>query len=465
MENTLFDSAIEHWRLNKGNGTVIIPMVDDSPFMYNILLKLYQKKNDMVTLIVVNNYYDRIKVIKILTESTDTALNGFFESLIANKYIRIFSADYVKANIKTMALSATILYHCDTINDTIFDILNNSKFKLVMLDKLKLSSTVITKLFNICPLIDDFKQQYVDELRTSTPVEELQVGVSIPETSEEFKLLEYYDKYIKDCIAIFGSIDNIQYARVGNPSIGMSAAQFCQQLALENGWNDRLDMSIEINARIDEFYNPNAIRDRANDVYNKMRERKHLLADYVGKLHEIYSIIKEHDGEKILIISKYGNFAADITKYINLCAGKEICGNYHDNVEPIPAFTLEGEPILVKSGMFKGQQKLYHAKAQKSYNEARFNAGLINVLSTSNSPDKTLNIEVDLIIITSPECEDIESYKYRLNNVYYRNNLIKLYTLYIINSSEDKKRQNVPISATRKVTEKSNQNSNFIIAD
>jgi hypothetical protein len=465
MENTLFDSAIEHWRLNKGNGTVIIPTVDDSPFMYNILLKLYQKKNDMVTLIIVNNYYDRIKVIKILTESTDTALNGFFESLIANKYIRIFSADYVKANIKSVALSVTILYHCDAINDTMFDILNNSKFKLVMLDKLKLSSGVITKLFNICPLIDDFKQQYVDELRTSTPVEEIQVGVSIPETSEEFKLLEYYDRYIKDCIAIFGSIDNIQYARTGNPSIGMSAAQFCQQLALENGWSDRLDMSIEINARIDEFYNPNAIRDRANDVYNKMRERKHLLADYVGKLHEIYSIIKEHDDKKILIISKYGNFAADVTKYINLCAGKEICGNYHDNVEPIPAFTLDGEPILVKSGLLKGQQKLYHAKAQKSYNEARFNAGLINVLSTSNSPDKTLNIEVDLIIITSPECEDVESYKYRLNNVYYRNNLIKLYTLYIINSSEDKKRQNVPISATRKVTEKSNQNSNFIIAD
>lgn len=465
MENTLFESAIEHWRLNKGNGTVIIPTIDDSPFLYGILLKLYQKKNDISILIVVNNYTERINVIKILTETDNVGLNDFFKSLIDSKYIKIFSYDYIQANVKNMTPSVTILYHCDTIWESTLNILEKSKFKLVMLTKLGMPSEVIAKLFNICPLIDDFKQQYIDELRTSTPVEEVQVGIAIDESSEEFKLLEYYDKYIKDCISIFGSLDNIQYAKNGNPAIGLSAAQYCLQLANDNGWNEYLDMSIEINARIDEVYNPNAIRDRANDVYNKMRERKHLLSDYKGKLHEIYSIIQEHSDAKILIISKYAQFANEITDYINLRSGKEICGNYHEKVEPIPAFTLDGEPILVKSGMLKGQQKLYYAKAQKSYNEARFNAGIINVLSTSNSPDKDLNIEVDIIIITSPECEDIESYKYRLNKLTYRRNLISLYTLYIINSSEDKKRQNAVISANHSICEKSNEKCNFIIAD
>lgn len=144
----------------------------------------------------------------------------------------------------------------------------------------------------------------------------------------------------------------------------------------------------------------------------------------------------------------------------------DICGNYHDNVDPIPATTIEGNPIFVKSGPHKGERRMLAAKAQRSFNEERFNAGYINVLSTNNSPDKDLNIPVDIVIITSPECEDIESYLYRLSNI-RPSSYIKLYSIYVTNSAEEKKLQNKTLSETHTIEEnvKNENNCNFIIAD
>ena len=173
----------------------------------------------------------------------------------------------------------------------------------------------------------------------------------------------------------------------------------------------------------------------------------------------------------ILIINKFGEFAAKVTKYINDMSETEICGNYHDRVDPIPAINIAGTPVYVKSGPQKGERKMLAAKAQKTLNEARFNAGYINVLSTNNAPDKDLCVPVDIIIITSPLCEDIESYIYRLSNVVYQNNSIKLYSLYIKDTIEEKRLKNKTISKTHILTENtqksenSDENFDFVIAD
>ena len=86
----------------------------------------------------------------------------------------------------------------------------------------------------------------------------------------------------------------------------------------------------------------------------------------------------------------------------------------------------------------------------------------INVLSASNTPDKELNIPVDIIIITSPQCEDIESYIYRLSNVRYTTNVIKLYTLYIKDSVEEKKLDAKQISETHILIEGTEKNEKII---
>jgi hypothetical protein len=107
------------------------------------------------------------------------------------------------------------------------------------------------------------------------------------------------------------------------------------------------------------------------------------------------------------------------------------------------------------------------AKAQKTYNEFRFNNNIINVLSTNNAPDKDLQIPVDIIILTSPECEEIKSYLYRLSNITYPNNEIQLYTLYIMNTAEETKLNNKDVSNNHEIINNSNNEniSDFIVVD
>lgn len=453
--STLFINAIDHWRDNKGIGTALIPApLNDKAMILGVLQKIYSKTPNFITLIVVNNFVERTEIIEYLTTQDDEENNNEFKKLINNKLIKIFTINFIQNGNLALLHNLIIVYHCESICDKLFTILNKTKFRLVVLNNLKLSAEDIAKLYTVCPLLDDFKQNEIDAIRTSTPVEEMRISIEIPSDTEDYRLLQYYDEYISTSINIFGSFDNIEYARVGDKKCNISATQFCYNLALENGWSESLDMNIDLNVQIDNLYNPASIHDRAMQTYEIIRYRNRFLANYKSKLDKILEIVKEHSNEHILIINKFSEFAAKVTEFINDMSENEICGNYHDNVDLIPASDINGNPIYYKSGPLKGERKTFAAKAQKTYNEQRFNLGRINVLSTNNAPDKNLNIPVDVIIITSPQSEDIESYIYRLSNVYYPNKKIILYTLYIKDSVEEKRLQNKTISETHILSNK-----------
>ena len=111
------------------------------------------------------------------------------------------------------------------------------------------------------------------------------------------------------------------------------------------------------------------------------------------------------------------------------------------------------------------------AKAQKTMNEQLFNIGKLQVLSTNSAPDKDLSANVDIVIITSPQCEDIKSYMYRLSNVYYPNGTIKLYSLFIKDSLEEQRLSSKPLSELHRIVNKCENsvivenNSDFVIVD
>lgn len=468
----LFEDAINHWRDAKGIGTALIPPpLNDKIMILGVLQRLYSKNPDIISLVVVNNFTERREIIEFLTSQEDEENNAEFKKLISDKKIKIFSSNFIENDKFNMRVNVAIVYHCDEIGNNMYRLLSNSKFRLVVLNRLNLSNNDIARLYAVCPLLSDFKQSEIDSLRTSTPVEEMRIGIDIPEDSKDYKLLQYYDEFITTSLNIFGSFDNIQLARNGYAKANISATQFCYNLALENGWNENLDMSIELNLKIDEMYNPASIRERATKTYEVIRNRARLVSSYDAKLDEILKIVIDNPDKHILIINKYGEFAAKITDFINNMLQKEVCGNYHDRVDPIPASDINGNPIFIKSGKNKGERKMMAYQAQKTFNEQRFNLGFINVLSTNNTPDKELCIPVDIIIITSPLCEDVESYIYRLSNVTYTTNVIKLYTLYIKNSIEEKKLETKQISETHilidngQKNEKINENFDFVVAD
>lgn len=470
--NALFINAIDHWRDVRGKGTAIIPPpLEDKAMILGVLQRVYGKSNSVSTLIITDNFNQRSELIEYLTNQDDEDNNKEFKRLIDEKFIKIFTIKLVENDNFNMTPFLTIVYHIDEVCKNLISLLNRTKFNLIVLNRLSITGEDLNKIYSIAPLLNDFKQNELDAIRVSTPVEEMRIGVNMPTDSDDYKLLEYYNEFISTSINIFGSFDNIEYARVGDKRCNISASQFCYNLAYENGWNEHLDMSNDLNVQFDSMYNPANINERASQTYEIMRKRRTLLANYDAKLDAILNIVKENKDKHILIINKYADFAAKVTTYLNNLSELDICGNYHNRVDSIPASTIDGQPIYIKSGVHKGERRMLGADAQKSLNEQRFIYGYINILSTNNSPDKNLNVPIDVIIITSPECEEIESYIYRLSKVTYPSDVIKLYTLYVKNSTEEKRINNKTLSATHKLINcepenvKIDENCNFIVAD
>lgn len=343
-----------------------------------------------------------------------------------------------------------------------------SRFKLVIVDKV-LDNESMTYLSKVCPTLDTFRQQELDAVRINTPVEEVLIPLSLDSNSEDANLLDKYNKEISTSINIFGSFDVMNEARIGNNKTNTSALDVCNRIAKDNGWDLNLDMSIEINREIDKYYNPLAINDRASKTFELIRLRSNLLSDNNIKLKEINDIVEENKDKKILIINKRGEFAYDVTNYLNTLNDKDICGNYHDKVENVIAIDDNGNIIYYKSGAKKGLPKYLGVTSQKKQSQRNFNLNKINVLSTSNSPDKELDIDVDIIIITSPLCEDIRSYLYRMSNLNVSNPL-KLYTLYIKGTMEEKRIEEREYDRYRTVSTKEidvdiENNNEYIVVD
>jgi hypothetical protein len=469
----LFEDAMNHWRDNKGVGTaLILPPLNDKVIVLGILQRVCNKSPTAKIIICVNSFDERIAIIEFLTnQEGEDENNAEFKKLIKDGNIKILTNDFISKSMYIGKPLLSIIYHPLTIDSGAKALLEVSKFKLVVMNKLLVNNEDSALLYKLCPLLDDFKQNEINAIRVSSPVEDIRLGVAIPEDSKDGELLKHYNEYVSTSMSIFGSFDVMNQARIGNTQLNISAAQICAQIAQENGWNEHLDMSTEFNVQIDELYNPGRLKDRASDTYEVIRKRSNLLSDYDGKLEVIYNIVHDNHNKKILIINKRGDFASKVTDYLNNLSETIICGNYHDKVSPIPAVDVHGNPLYYKSGNRKGERRMMADKAQRNFNEAAFNRGDIRVLSTSNSPDKTLCIDVDIVIITSPQCEELKSYIYRLDGLKFRDNTIHLYNIYCKNTMEEKLLDNQTILSNHKVLNDEEKvvieqdNSDFIVVD
>lgn len=468
----LFLNAVESWRKNNGVGSMLCPApLDNRIPILLILQRIYNRSPNCSTVIIVENFKERLNLMDFLTNQEDENNNSEFKALFDNKNIRIITRNFLLSGSWKSFAFLGIIYNPENFDLGLRMWISGCKFKLVILNKILDNQEDRVSLSRICPTLDEFKQKEIDELRTTRPVEEMWIGVDIPSDSEDYKLLEYYNKEITTTLNVFDTLDNIKYAHFGNSITNESAIQFCTKIALENGWNNNLDMSSEYNQMIDDIYNPNNLNERAKKFYENVRFRSRILTDNNIKLDKIYEICKKHEKEKILIINKRGEFAAKVTDYLNNMFDTIVCGNYHNKVENIIFKNSDGTPVLIKSGINKGKPRELGYQAQMTLNQSKFNSGELNILSTSNTPDKNLNIDVDVVIITSPLCEDIKSYLYRLSKINYRGDTIKLYTLFCKSTVEHKQLLEKEISSNHIIVNKDENidifenNFDLVIAD
>lgn len=432
----IYLTAIETWRRkNKGVGTIIIPPpLDDKAVIVNVLSKILST--------------GKLKCIDVFCDDPDQAKD--LEDYIAKSEIAdILPKDELTNSYVVDTLSIAlfdrripdicVFYKVPKISSRVESFVAKCKFRLFLYTRPVTDAYLMKVVNEYAPVIYEPSQAVLDEVRLSFPVEEMQIGITIPPDSEEWKEYQGCQKYIDDSLNIFGNFEILQQAHMGNPALNISAYEICDQISKDNGWSEYLDMNSDYDVQIDKYYNPNAIRERASDTYNVIRARSAIVTDCKLKVDEIWKILQENGDKKFLIISKRSSFATHIADTINHLAGELICEPYHNNLENIPAVDIDGNPIFYKSGKKVGERKEMGAKAQKTLYAEKLNRGLIQALSANNTPDKDLSVEVDGIIITSPLCEDINSYRYRLPDCRFRGNKIQLYTLYCKDTTEEKK--------------------------
>lgn len=436
----ILEKGVEEWRNNKGIGTAIIPSsINNKIIVLSILQRVYARSPTNKTVIIVNNFRERREVLDFITKQNVEEENNIeFSNLCNNGTIRVFTIDYINQNNISVVPSLCIWFNVETICSNVVQFVEKCKFKLIVLNHIINDYNDRDKIYTIAPLLNSFKDVEVGQLRLSTPIEEYRIAIDIPTDSDDAKHIKDYNEYIATSIAIFGSLDDMHKAIYGDKELNISANQICSQIAYSNGWNEYLDMTIEINREIDALYNPISIGERACQTHEIIRLRNNYISDYPFKLDKIVEIIKENRESKILIINKRADFASLVTNYINNVFETDICLNYHDKVEDVPMLDDNGNPIVYKSGSKKGEPRMMGAQSQRTYAIKAFNDGKVNVISTNNTPDKNLSIDVDVIIITSPMCNEIQSYIYRLDKVNFPNMKLKLYSLYCKGTSEQR---------------------------
>lgn len=428
-KDKLIKQVITGFQKHRGKASVYCFSKEVIPELIGVIIvNLSKKHNDSSFLIVVDCYNTRRTILNYLNEKNINEENGY--------NIKCFSDTFIKPNYNYYyTLTITV-----GINDNfaiIKQLTADSKFTLAILTENIMNNTFINNVRNRLPSIDTADLDIaIRKDNIYSPVEEHRYGVILSDADRE--LYNKYTDYITTCISIFGDLSNIEKCKKGDDKLGISSADFRNTIAHENGWREDLDTNIPFMKQIDDIYNPNILFERACTFYTIAKQRRDLVCDNEAKLEVIKNICLDNKDKRILIISKRGEYAAKVTKYLN--ESQEIkCGDYHDCIEDTIAVDELGVPILVKSGVNKGKPRIICSQAQSSLNEKRFNQGYINVLSIKSASNTKLKIACDLVILTSPLCDSIIDVKSRFANVSFYGVPTKTYRVYCSDTIENEK--------------------------
>lgn len=384
--------------------------------------------------------------ITIICKSPDVAneLRACCKETFPSRYIDVLYNSYVKdvLFLKGDLIMSINIYDYNTLSKIVHT--DNFKHFLCIFDTRIVGNKDTIRREKLMPFvmvstpIHKIIEDYIN-----SPVKETMIGVELNE--DDRKQYDEDTKYINTSINIFGDFKTLDRCRIGDKERGLSANAICNAVAESNGWHYALDTNSDFGAQIDANYNPNGLNKRANNVYNVIRNRRHLCTTNKDKFVEIAKIVDANKNKKIVIVSVSGEYAIEITDYLNRMYAIpdtdqyiEICGDYHDALPMRPYLDNNGLPILYKSGEKKGEPREIGWIKQSTINEEKFNNNTINVLSIKAAANVDLNITADIVIFTSPLVSDIFEVRRRFHNSIFRGLPFEVYTIYCRNTIEEK---------------------------
>lgn len=425
--NKINENLQQDFLRNKGKGVVFAyPPINIGKLLLGTLGKLILKRPNEKVLIVVSDYTYKNEIINVIRDTLELK-----DALFIEEHIQFLKEIY--AYNKLYLYTVNILVNIDNPGFVKKSAIE-SKFTLCIVTNPKLKLNIVNNIRSCMPTLNiGVGDNDLQTAKINTPVNEYRHPVYLNE--EEKVKYDKYSSFIKDSMTVFGSFDNVELCRSGDKITGVSAIQYCTKLANENGWSPELDMSVEFNVQIDRIYNPNAIHERAQLIYNISRERKNFLCNFTNKIPEVIKIVKANPFKRIVIVSKSGEFANEIAEALN----KETftCGLYHNEIPACYMPDSDGNYITYKQGINKGKPKLFKAAALSSYYEELYDTGVNKVLSIKSSSDDKLNIPIDIIIFTTTLVDDIFKFKARFKNCSFPRNSTEIHRIYCNDTIEE----------------------------
>jgi hypothetical protein len=419
----------EGFQKNKGKGyCYIYETINPIPAIVDVVISIKNKNPERSVLICLEQY-------KYKGEYRQYIIDNNLDEELYYKQIQFLSHSYMISNNKNRDVFISLGINDD--EEELIRAINMHKFSLIIFTKSIMNNKFINAInehISQIPIkLDNEKLLYK---KIYSPVKEYRHYVLLNEDDRE--LYNKYDKYIKDSISIFGSLQQIERCRIGNFETRSSAIDECYKVAYSNGWTSELDMSLEYNRQLDELFNPNAIKERVNTIFNITNNRKKLVADNDAKLETIKRIIDENENKKILIVSLRGEFCNRITKYLNEeCDKNYMALGYHNELEDSYLTGKDGKVVVWKSGKQKGEPRVFKADFLSSNNEAAFKEGYTKILCIKNSSKNTLEIDVDIIILTTTLIDDIFKIKRRFDKIKFQEPTI-VHRIYCKDTNEEK---------------------------
>ena len=424
----------------KGRGSIhCVKPLDYSEIVCRIITQMRNKNPTAKVFIAVKEWANRVKVY-----------DKFKEYNIDSNTINCVTEGYLNAKY-TYSYDICFIIGINEVTPEVYNLFVHSKFRLMILIDDVIDAKKLSNIYEKCkPINNPIDSNSINAYRLSLPVEENQIAVDFANT-EHLNAYNSYSEYITQVLQIFGDFNTIAYARKGAPD-GRSAEQVLNDIAVYNGWSSTMDMSNPFTKQIDECYNPIVLGEKAHTCYEVMRKRGILVSDNSAKLKTIAQIVRDNPNDKIIIISKRGEFAAEITNYLNEVFG-EICGDYHDKVEPRIMTDDDGVPILYKSGSRINQPRIAHAQAIGSRNLDFYNRGRLRVLSLKNSSNTAISASFSVMIITSSLCDTIDEIRYRFNHLDIDSNKLVVYKLFMNETIEEKALSKEKVSPNHTIIE------------
>lgn len=258
----------------------------------------------------------------------------------------------------------------------------------------------IDRLKTYCPVVDVINEEEALKEGYISNFVEFNLAVELTDLEkQEYKL---HTDTISKQMNKFGKagFEGASKVLVGDDKY--SGYAYACMWAYKNGWKKDYDPNDAQEAAINNLWNPSKIIGYAKQLMESVRARKNVIYNADNKLIATIELIRKFDTLKTICFSQSTQFADRLQITVNKELEQEVCVVYHSKLVSRPLKDDLGEFIRIKTGMKKGELKLFGKSTLRDYAIDRIRTGKSRIISTASSLDKGFDVEdIELGITTS----------------------------------------------------------------